>query len=203
MNLVEYMDPIYAILGETYIVSSDKLEQIKQRNRDASRISRLEMLNAMDEESKENLRKDKYLQYSRRNKACEASQLDDSQPPPRKWTRYPLPLDTNPTPPSTSHKNDDVYLNVDVMNVLAKVIILVPLTKLIKIPSQMDKVRKFLSIEDEHDNPQVVFQTMNYDRRNGGHAPFFITFIVNNLLLNNYILNSRASTNVISLKVMD
>jgi hypothetical protein len=110
------------------------------------------------------------LQYTRRNKALEASQPNDSEPPARKWTRYPLPLDINPTPPSTSHKNDDVQLNVDVMNVLAKVTIPIPLTELIKIPSQMDKVRKLLSIEDEPEDPPIVLQTMNYDRKNGGHA---------------------------------
>jgi hypothetical protein len=44
---------------------------------------------------------------------------------------------------------------------------------------------------------------MNYDRKNGGHAPFFITLVVNNLLLHNCMLDSGASTNVMSLKVMD
>jgi hypothetical protein len=50
-------------------------------------------------------------------------------------------LDTNPTPPSTSHKNDDLQLNVDVRNVLAKINDHAPLFELIKIPSQMDEVR--------------------------------------------------------------
>jgi len=51
------MDPIYIIPRETYIVISEKLEQINKRSRDVSKISRLEMLNFMDEESKDNLRK--------------------------------------------------------------------------------------------------------------------------------------------------
>jgi hypothetical protein len=125
MNLVEDMDPIYAFHGETYTVTSEQLEKIKKKSRDVARIARLEMLNAMDEESKENLRKEKYIQYSRRNKAHEAPQTNDSQPPP-KLTRYPFPLNTNPTPPSTSHKNDDIQLNVDVTNVLAKINVLYP-----------------------------------------------------------------------------
>jgi hypothetical protein len=100
------------------------------------------MLNAMDEESKENLRKDKYLQYSRRNKAPKVSQPYDFQHPPRNWIRYHLPLDTNPTPPSTPHKNDDFQLNVGMMNILEKIDVHVPLYELIKIPSQKDKVKK-------------------------------------------------------------
>jgi hypothetical protein len=119
MNLVEDMDPIYAFYGETYIVTSEQLEKIKQKSRDVARIARLEMLNAMDEESKEKLRKEKYLQYSRRNKALKLLNTMTSQPP-RKWTRYPLPLDTNPTPPSTSYTNDNLQLNVDVVNVFSK-----------------------------------------------------------------------------------
>jgi hypothetical protein len=86
---------------------------------------------------------------------------------------YPLPLDTNPTPPSTSHKNDDLQLNVDVDKCYGKNNVLVPLDELIKIPSQMDKVRKFLIMEEEPEDPHVVLQTMDYDRNNGGYAPFF------------------------------
>jgi hypothetical protein len=44
---------------------------------------------------------------------------------------------------------------------------------------------------------------MDYHRNNGGHAPFFITLVVNNLLLHNCMLDYGASTNVMSLKVMN
>jgi hypothetical protein len=44
---------------------------------------------------------------------------------------------------------------------------------------------------------------MNGDRKNGGNAPFFITLIVNNLLLHNCMLDYGVSTNVMSLKVMN
>jgi hypothetical protein len=112
-------------------------------------------------------------------------------------------LDNNPTSPSTSHKNYDLQLNVDVMNFLAKVIVPIPLIGLMKIPSQMDKVRIFLSIEDEPKEHLTVLKTMNCDRNNGGCATFFITLVVNNLLIHNCMLDSRASTNVMSLKVMN
>lgn len=61
MNLVEDMDPIYTFHGETYVVTSQQLEQIKQKSRDVARIARLEMLIGMDEGSKENLSKEKII----------------------------------------------------------------------------------------------------------------------------------------------
>jgi hypothetical protein len=38
-ELVEYMDPIYVIPRETYIVTSEKLELIKKKSRDVARIA--------------------------------------------------------------------------------------------------------------------------------------------------------------------
>jgi hypothetical protein len=91
----------------------------------------------------------------------------------------------------------------DLTNVLAKVTIHVPLTELVNIPSQMHKVREFLSIEEEPEDPHVVLQTMSNDRKTGGHTPFFITLMVNYLLLHSCMLDSRDSTNVMSLKAMN
>jgi hypothetical protein len=100
-----------------------------------------------------------------------------------------------------SNKNDDVQLNVDVVNVLAKVTIPIPLSELIKIPSQMDKVKKFLITEETVEVPPVVLQAMNQDRKTGSHVPFFISLRVNNLFLHSCMLDLGASTNVMSLKV--
>jgi hypothetical protein len=44
---------------------------------------------------------------------------------------------------------------------------------------------------------------MHYDRSKEEHAPFFISLVVNDLLLHNCMLDSGASTNVMSLKVMN
>jgi hypothetical protein len=74
-------------------------------------MARLDMLNAMDEESKDNLKKEECVQYSRRNKALQDPQGNDSQSPPCKWARYPFPLNTIPTPPSKYLKNDDIQSN--------------------------------------------------------------------------------------------
>jgi len=90
VNLVEYVDPIYTIHEETYTITGEKMELNKQNNHDATKITRLEMLNSMDEKSKNKIRKEKYLQYTRRNKSHGYSQPSESKPPTRTWTRYPL-----------------------------------------------------------------------------------------------------------------
>jgi hypothetical protein len=44
---------------------------------------------------------------------------------------------------------------------------------------------------------------MDYDRNNGGNTHFFITLVVNNLLIHNSMLDFGSSIDVISLKVMN
>ena len=92
-------------------------------------------------------------------------------------------------------------------NVLVKVKAPVPLSddssKLVNIPLQMDKVKKFLNLEETEEDPSVVFQAMHQNRKNCSHSPFFITLVVINLLLHNYMLDSSASTNVMPLKVIN
>jgi hypothetical protein len=67
MNLVEYMDPIYTIPWEIYSFTSEKMELMKNFFFDATMIAILEILNAMDKKSNNKLRKENYLQYTRRN----------------------------------------------------------------------------------------------------------------------------------------
>jgi hypothetical protein len=43
---------------------------------------------------------------------------------------------------------------------------------------------------------------MSQERKNGNHNPFYISLLVNDLYLHNCMLDSRASTNVMSLIVM-
>lgn len=112
-----------------------------------------------------------------------------------------MPSNTDPTLPSTNPKNDDIQLNVDVTNVLEKINVHVPLSEWIKIPSQMDKVRKFLTPKPE--DPPNVLQTADYRRDNREHPPFFITLVVNNLLLHNCMIAYGASINVMLLKVVN
>jgi hypothetical protein len=106
-------------------------------------------------------------------------------------------------PPPTFHKNDDIDLNIDMTSVLENIYIHVPLTEITKIPSLSDKVKKLQSIQDESKDPPVILKVVHYDGRNGGNEPFFISLVVNNLLLHNCMLDTRDSTIVMSLKDMD
>jgi hypothetical protein len=75
--------------------------------------------------------------------------------------------------------------------------------------TQKDKLttphlHKILDIEesqDEEDLP-IVLHAENIGRKNGKHAPFFISLLVNEFTLHNCMLDSGASMNIMPLKVM-
>jgi hypothetical protein len=90
--------------------------------------------------------------------------------------------------------------------------VLVPVVELIKIPSQKEKLLKAIkgpkekSIErhmEPYEDAPVILQGMDQNRGNGSHQPFFISLLVNNLLLHNCMLDSGASSNVMTRKVME
>jgi hypothetical protein len=64
-------------------------------------------------------------------------------------------------------------------------------------------IKKLQSIQDESKDPLVILKVVHYDGRNGGNEPFFISLVVNNLLLHNCMLDTRDSTIVMSLKDTD
>jgi hypothetical protein len=99
-------------------------------------------------------------------------------------------------------KNDNIDLNIDMASVLEKVNVPIPLIEIMKIPSSRDKVKRFLSIQDDSKDPLVLLQAMHYDQSEEEHAPFFISLVVNDLLLHICMLDSRDYANVMSLKVM-
>lgn len=105
-------------------------------------------------------------------KALETSPSDPKPP----QIRSPLPLDTNTPPQPTWPKNDDIKLNIDMASVLEEVNVHIPLTKIMKTPSLRDKVKRFLSIQDESEDPPILLQAMHYDRSEE-HVPFFISLV--------------------------
>jgi hypothetical protein len=89
----------------------------------------------------------------------------------------------------------------------------VPIIELAKIPSIRSQIKEVLGLEvinqpnqvvDDNEDAPIVLQSMNQEgRRNASHQPFFISLLVNDLLLHNCMLDSGASTNVMSLIVMN
>jgi hypothetical protein len=90
--------------------------------------------------------------------------------------------------------------------------VLVPIVELAKIPSMKHQIKEVLGLEptsqathfvDESEDAPIILQTMHKRSNNMKNQPFFISLIVEDLFLHNCMLDSRASTNVMSLKVME
>lgn len=87
---------------------------------------------------------------------------------------------------------------------LLKIKILVPLEGLVRLLGQKEVVSKFLVLEgsiDPSDNHPQVYLGMN--KVDEPPPPFYISLMVNGLLLLHYMLDSGASTNVMTLEVMN
>jgi len=56
---------------------------------------------------------------------------------------------------------------------------------------------------ESYEYAPAILQVMDQNIENGSHQPFFISLLVNNPLLHNYILYSEASSNVMTRKFME
>jgi hypothetical protein len=74
--------------------------------------------------------------------------------------------------------------------------------ELIKILTYKEKVKKILGL-DENEDKLMILPRHEPRGRNGAHSPFYVSLLINDLLLHNCMLDSGASTNVMSLKVMN
>ena len=87
-----------------------------------------------------------------------------------------------------------------------------PVSKLIKIPSKKEKLLRLIegpkykfiekSKETSEDIP-VILLAIDKEKGNGSHSPFFISLMINDLLLHNCMLDLGASANVFVTKVMN
>jgi hypothetical protein len=102
-------------------------------------------------------------------------------------------------------------LNIDLGGWLNNAKMLVLVSEIMKIPSQRVKLLK--AIEDPPQNivdrqPIVAYQDapvilQNWDRGNEKNQPFYLSLLVNNKVLHNCMLDSGASSNVMTKKVME
>jgi hypothetical protein len=56
-------------------------------------------------------------------------------------------------------------------------------------------------LEEENDS-LLILHTRKYDKKVRDHPPLFITLVLNDLYLHNFMLDSRDSTNVMTLKII-
>jgi hypothetical protein len=64
------------------------------------------------------------------------------------------------------------------------------------------EILKLLQVPTEKEDPPIILNTMYLDRKRDNNPPFYLSLGMNDLRLNNCMLDSKASTNVMSLKVM-
>jgi hypothetical protein len=73
----------------------------------------------------------------------------------------------------------------------------VPVTEMCKIPSMKREIYKVLHVPTKKEDPPIILNTMYLDRPRDKNPPFYLSLGMKGLLLNNCMLDSGASTNVI------
>jgi hypothetical protein len=156
--------------------------------KEAARATRMAVINNLDEESQEKLKKQEVQVYRRKNSKQPAS--DQAKPPPMEILL-----------PRTS-KAGKVDLKFDFEGALSKMHVNVPLREAIKIPSMKERFDTFFSGSDEPMDPPIMLQADHFRVQYGENPPFFMTLTMNNKNLNNCMLDTGAGANMMSLKVM-
>jgi hypothetical protein len=161
-------------------------EEHQQAMKEAARAARLAIINNLDPESREKLKKKEIQVYQRRNPSQSTSgQSKTSEVPPPKKT-----------------KADAITLDFDFEGALAKMHVNVPLKEAIKIPTIKQRFNNFFAGAPEPEDPPIMLQANHFRIHYGDNPPFFMTLQMNNKYLNNCMLDTGAGANMMSLKVM-
>jgi hypothetical protein len=98
------------------------------------------------------------------------------------------------------------HINIDLKSYFSKSHISIPFLEFVNITSQRKKIKQIMGLgegkEESSNNTSVILKIVENGGLNGGHGPFYISLQVNNLLFQNCLLDSGASTNVMPLKTM-
>jgi hypothetical protein len=154
-------------------------------------------LSKLTDDQKKEPRRREILTYRIKNASAPPSQPNTPLPSPEKVA--PLPICEFLPKPTPAY---DIQLNIDVANMFGKLNMTVPVTKMRKIPFVKREILKILQVPSEKEDPPIMLNTMYLDRPRDKNPPFYLSLGVNDLRLNNCMLVSGASTNVISLKVI-
>jgi len=99
-------------------------------------------------------------------------------------------------------KAERVDLNFDFEGALSKMHKTIPVKEVIKVPSIKERFENFFQGSDGPMDPPIMLQADHFRVQYDEHPPFFMTLIMNNKSLNNCMLDSGISANMMSLKVM-
>jgi hypothetical protein len=95
-----------------------------------------------------------------------------------------------------------VDLNFDFEGALSKMHVAMPMREVIKVPSIKEKFENFFKGSDGPMEPPIMLQDDHFRVQYDKTPPFFMMLIMNKKNLNNCMLDSGASANMMSLKVM-
>jgi hypothetical protein len=158
----------------------------QQALKEAARAARLAIINSLDQESQEKLKKQEVQVYRRKN----------PKQPTNHQSKSPEVL-----PPKTP-KADKITLDFDFEGALSKMHVNVPLKEAVKIPSIKERFNTFFSGTAEPMDPPIMLQADHFRIQYGENPPFFMTLMMNNKYLNNCMLDTSVGANMMSLKVM-
>jgi hypothetical protein len=160
----------------------------QQALKEAARAARMAVINNLDQESQEKLKKQEVQVYRRKNpKQPTADQL---KPPSLEVLL-----------PKTS-KTSKVDLDFHFEGAISKMHVNVPLKEAIKIPSIKECFDTFFSRSTEPMDPPIMLQANHFRVQYGENPPFFMTLEMNKKYLNNCMLDIGDGANMMSLKVM-
>jgi hypothetical protein len=155
----------------------------------------MEVINNLDQESREKLKKQEFQVYTRQKKLNQplstGPAVSQTRPPPM-----------NILLPKNSPKTEIVDLNFDFEGVLSKMHVTIPLREVIKVPSVKERFDNFFKVLDGPMDPPIMLQDDHFRVLYDEHPPFFMTLLMNNKCLNNCMLDSGVGANMMSLKVM-
>jgi len=86
---------------------------------------------------------------------------------------------------------------------LGKINMLVPIVEMCKTPSARREVLKALKVPNEGEYPPMILDTMYQGKQRDENPPFYLSLGVNGLELNNCMLVSGDSTNLMYLNAME
>jgi hypothetical protein len=186
-------------VGKTHTITKDQLKQTKELSKQSKDLKVDNVTRLYGEKPTP----EQILEMARFKGVTYQKRRNDN----KSYQNIPKTL----TPPTAD-------LSVDLGSWIANAKVLVPVSELIKIPSQKEKLLKAIegpnerslvkyqgkTVEKPKDYPEdvlVVLHSMDWTKED--HPPFFVSLWINDLVLHNYMYDSRASSNIMTKNVME
>jgi hypothetical protein len=115
----------------------------------------------------------------------------------------PLPPRLHEFLPNPTPTKDEIRLNINIVTIFWKLNMTVPVTQMCKILSVRREVLKLLQVLTEKEDTPIILNTIYLDQKRDKKPPFYHSLGMIGLRLNNCMLYSGASTNVMSSKIIE